>query len=104
MAFQRGLPILLVIENTYATSRWFWGGGGQLAPFLTVVWFSNEREDPVAEFFNSVQWKEVLHNWAETIEAATLYRQVLKLITDVTTKTVRHYLSIRECTLLLEEE
>ena len=69
MAFQRGLPILLVIENTMQQAGGVWGGGGQLAPFTPVVWFSNEGEDPVAEFFNSVQWKEVLHNWAGQVRS-----------------------------------
>lgn len=66
MAFQRGLPLLLVIENTMQQAGGVWGGGGQLAPFTPVVWFSNEGVD---EFFNSVQWKEVLHNWAGQVRS-----------------------------------
>ncbi|KKI91715.1 hypothetical protein WQ54_13205 [Bacillus sp. SA1-12] len=69
MAFQRGLPLLLVIENTMQQAGGIWGGGGQLAPFTPVIWFSNEGEDPVDEFFNSVQWEEVLHNWAAKVRS-----------------------------------
>ena len=65
MAFQRGLPLLLVIENGVQAGG-VWGGGGQLAPFTPLVWFRSEGVD---EFFDSVQWKEALHNWAGQVRS-----------------------------------
>ena len=44
MAYQYGLPLLLVIENNMLQAGGVWGGGGQLAPFTPVVWFSTDRE------------------------------------------------------------
>ncbi|WP_419888281.1 hypothetical protein ACN6MT_23340 [Neobacillus niacini] len=66
MAYQRGLPILLVIESTMQDRA----GGiwtGQLAPFTPVVWFSATTS--VDQFFNSVQWKEALQNWAAQVRS-----------------------------------
>ncbi|MCM3587333.1 hypothetical protein M3182_16470 [Mesobacillus maritimus] len=66
MAYQRGLPLLLVIERTMQDRA----GGiwtGQLAPFTPVVWFSSTVT--VDQFFNSVQWKEALHNWAGQVRS-----------------------------------
>ena len=71
MAYQYGLPLLLVIENSIQAKAvqagGVWGGGGQLAPFTPVVWFSDTVT--VDEFFDSVQWKEVLHNWAGQVRS-----------------------------------
>lgn len=66
MAYQYGLPLLLVIENGVQAGG-IWGGAGQLAPFTPVVWFSATVS--VDEFFDSVQWKEVLHNWAGQVRS-----------------------------------
>jgi hypothetical protein len=66
MAYQRGLPLLLVIERTMQDRA----GGiwtGQLAPFTPVVWFSATVS--VDQFFNSVQWKEALQNWAGQVRS-----------------------------------
>lgn len=60
MAFQRGLPILLVIQESMtkkASGVW----SGQFFPFTPVVWHTSQS---VEEFFNSVEWKEVLQHWA----------------------------------------
>lgn len=60
MAFQRGLPILLVIQESMskmASGVW----SGQFFPFSPVVWHKNQT---VEEFFKSVEWKEVLQHWA----------------------------------------
>lgn len=66
MAYQYGLPILLVIENAMLNKA----GGiwtGQLAPFTPIVWFSDTVT--VDQFFNSVQWKEALQNWAGQVRS-----------------------------------
>ncbi|OIK11329.1 hypothetical protein BIV59_12540 [Bacillus sp. MUM 13] len=66
MAYQRGLPLLLVIERPMqdrADGIWT----GQLAPFTPIVWFSATVS--VDQFFNSVQWKEVLQNWAGQVRS-----------------------------------
>ena len=76
MAYQYGLPLLLVIEDKMLQAGGVWGGGGQLAPFTPVVWFSppltatdEEVNRSIDEFFDSVQWKEVLHNWAGQVRS-----------------------------------
>ncbi|GEB33362.1 MULTISPECIES: hypothetical protein [Brevibacillus] len=37
MAYQYGLPLLLVIEDGFPAGG-IWGGAGQLAPFTPIVW------------------------------------------------------------------
>ena len=76
MAYQYGLPLLLVIEDKMQRAGGIWGGGGQLAPFTPLVWFSppldaSDREvnRSIDDFFDSVQWKEALHNWAGQVRS-----------------------------------
>lgn len=67
MAYQRGLPLLLVIERSMqdrASGIWT----GQFAPFTPIVWLS-DSPNSVDEFFNSVQWKEALQNWAGEVRS-----------------------------------
>jgi hypothetical protein len=67
MAYQRGLPLLLVIESAMqsrASGLWT----GQLAPFSPLVWFSGPPNS-VDLFFDSVQWKEALQNWAGQVRS-----------------------------------
>lgn len=61
MAYQYGHPILLVKDSTIQAGG-VWGDAGPLAPFTPLIWFSNTTT--VDEFFDSVQWKEALQNWA----------------------------------------
>ncbi|MEC1716227.1 hypothetical protein [Schinkia azotoformans] len=66
MAYQRGLPLLLVIERAMqdrANGIWT----GQPAPFTPIVWFSSTTS--VDQFFDSVQWKEALHMWAGQVRS-----------------------------------
>ncbi|MEC1694903.1 hypothetical protein [Schinkia azotoformans] len=66
MAYQRGLPLLLVIERAMqdrANGIWI----GQPAPFTPIVWFSSTIS--VDQFFDSVQWKEALHMWAGQVRS-----------------------------------
>lgn len=67
MAYQRGLPLLLVIESDMQKrAGGVWTGQG--APFSPLVWFS-APENSVDQFFDSVQWKEALHNWAGQVRS-----------------------------------
>lgn len=64
MGYQYGLPLLLVIESTMLNKA---GGVWQNSPFSPIVWFSNTVT--VDQFFDSDQWKEVLHNWAGQVRS-----------------------------------
>lgn len=66
MAYQYGLPLLLVKQSTVQAGG-LWGDGGQLAPFTPLTWFSETTT--VDEFFESVQWKEALQNWAGQVRS-----------------------------------
>ncbi|WP_378125323.1 hypothetical protein [Cohnella faecalis] len=66
MAYQYGLPLLLVKESTILAGG-VWGDAGPLAPFTPLIWFSNTTT--VDEFFDSVQWKEALQNWAGQVRS-----------------------------------
>lgn len=68
MGYQYGLPLLLVIESGMekkASGVW----SGQTAPFTPIVWHSSNDPDTVEEFFESVMWKEALHNWAGQVRS-----------------------------------
>lgn len=64
MAFQFGLPILLVREDSTDDSNGIWAGG--IAPLNTFIVWDSENQT-VEEFFNSVQWREALANWAAEV-------------------------------------
>ena len=66
MAYQYGLPLLLVIEDGFPAGG-IWGGAGQLAPFTPIVWFSSSVS--VDDFFKSPQWKSALKNWAGQVRS-----------------------------------
>ena len=64
MAFQFGLPILLVRERGTDVGNGIWAGG--ITPLnIFVEWDSDNQS--VEEFFSSVQWREVLANWAAEV-------------------------------------
>ncbi|NMO97607.1 hypothetical protein HII30_17725 [Paenibacillus lemnae] len=64
MAFQFGLPILLVRESGTDTNNGVWAGG--IAPLnIFVEW--NSDSQTVDEFFSSVQWREVFANWTAEV-------------------------------------
>lgn len=64
MAFQFGLPILLVRERGTDVGNGIWAGG--ITPLnIFIEWDSDNQS--VEDFFSSVQWREVLANWAAEV-------------------------------------
>jgi len=67
MAYQYGLPLLLIIQSGVIMEGMYGLGNG---PFLIQTWNSKPDEpkpDDIDTFFNSVQWKEILKNWAAEV-------------------------------------
>lgn len=61
MAFQFGLPVLLIRESIVEqTGIWSFGIG----PFLLLEWNPNL---PLSEFFNSASWLEIFQNWISQV-------------------------------------
>lgn len=60
MAFQHGLPLLLVKEASVIE-----GGVWTDTPFHVVEWFS--QDTTVDEFFDSAEWREVIQNWGAEV-------------------------------------
>jgi hypothetical protein len=71
MAFQFGIPILLVREKGTDVSNGIWAGG--ITPLnIFVDWDSDNQS--VDDFFNSVQWREVFAYWAAEVRGNYLLR------------------------------
>jgi hypothetical protein len=68
MAFQRGLPILLVREKGTDITNGLWLGG--IPPLNTLIEWDSENQS-VDEFFNSIPWREAFAFW--TAEVRTAY-------------------------------
>ncbi|WP_233505361.1 hypothetical protein [Sporosarcina sp. BI001-red] len=67
MAFQRGLPILLVRESDTDLTNGLWLGG--IPPLNTlIVWDSDHQS--VDEFFNSITWREAFAFWVAEVRTA----------------------------------
>ncbi|KQU18622.1 hypothetical protein ASG65_07635 [Bacillus sp. Leaf13] len=64
MAFQFGLPILLVREDNTDTNTGIWAGG--IAPLNTLIVWDSENQS-VDEFFSSIQWREAFANWGTEV-------------------------------------
>ncbi|MFJ7755660.1 hypothetical protein ACQKGI_19845 [Peribacillus muralis] len=64
MAFQFGLPILLIREDNTDQNIGIWAGG--ITPLNTFIVWDSENES-VDEFFNSVQWREAFANWCAEV-------------------------------------
>lgn len=59
MAYQRGLPMLLIRETGVEQSGlWFIGAG----PFFIMEWDSTAA-DPIESFFTRKDWKAIFKNW-----------------------------------------
>lgn len=65
MAFQYGLPLLLIFEKGIRQEGIYAFG---VAPFTILTWDS-EAPDPIDSFFNSVQWREILQNWSAEVRS-----------------------------------
>ncbi|GAE09822.1 hypothetical protein [Paenibacillus sp. JCM 10914] len=71
MAFQFGIPILLVRERGTDVNNGIWAGG--ITPLnIFIDWDSDNQS--VDDFFNSVQWREVFANWAAEVRGNYLLR------------------------------
>ena len=66
MAFQFGLPILLVREKGTDTSNGIWAGG--ITPLNVFVEWDSDNQT-VDDFFATVQWREVFANWSAEVRA-----------------------------------
>ena len=64
MAFQFGLPILLVREKGTDVNNGIWAGG--IAPLNTFIEWDSENQT-VEQFFNSIQWREAFANWSAEV-------------------------------------
>ncbi|WP_240733068.1 hypothetical protein [Jeotgalibacillus sp. S-D1] len=67
MAFQRGIPLLLVREDDTDLTNGLWLGG--IPPLNTlIVWDSDNQS--VDEFFNSVSWRSAFAFWVAEVRTA----------------------------------
>ena len=67
MAYQYGLPLLLIIQSGVQKEGIYSFG---VAPFTILTWNSDPLKptpDDIEVFFNGVQWKEILKNWAAEV-------------------------------------
>jgi hypothetical protein len=64
MAFQFGLPILLVREKGTDVINSIWAGG--IAPLNIFIEWDSENQS-VDEFFSSNQWREAFANWSSEV-------------------------------------
>lgn len=65
MAFQRGLPLLLIFEKGVRQEGIYAFG---IAPFTILTWDS-EAPNPIESFFKSVVWREILQNWSAEVRS-----------------------------------
>lgn len=80
MAFQFGLPLLLVREEDTDANNGIWAGG--IAPLnLFIVWHSETQTED--QFFNTPEWRSAFANWSAQEEMLFIYRQSLSSSTDV---------------------
>jgi len=67
MAFQFGLPLLLVREEDTDVNNGIWAGG--IAPLnLFIVWHSETQT--VDQFFNTAEWRSAFENWSAQVRNA----------------------------------
>ncbi len=67
MAFQYGFPLLLIIQSGVVMEG-IWSFG--IAPFTILTWNSdpdNPEPGDINAFFESVQWREIIMNWAAEV-------------------------------------
>jgi hypothetical protein len=67
MAFQFGLPLLLVREEDTDANNGIWAGG--IAPLnLFIVWHSETQT--VDQFFRTAEWRSAFENWSAQVRNA----------------------------------
>ncbi|PHG60663.1 hypothetical protein [Bacillus toyonensis] len=64
MAFQFGIPILLIREKGTDQNNGIWAGG--IAPLNIFIEWDSENQS-VDDFFRSVQWREAFANWSAEV-------------------------------------
>lgn len=64
MAYQRGLPLMLLVEDGVSTNSIFGGILEQGAAPFTIITFNLQNEQAITTFFNSAFWVETFANWA----------------------------------------
>ncbi|MDG4658469.1 hypothetical protein P6P90_16245 [Ectobacillus antri] len=67
MAFQRGIPILLVREAGTDLTNGLWLGG--IPPLNTLIEWDSDNQS-VDEFFSSIPWRSVFANWSAEVRNA----------------------------------
>ncbi|MEH7548229.1 MULTISPECIES: hypothetical protein [Bacillaceae] len=67
MAFQFGLPLLLVREDNTDENNGIWAGG--IAPINTFIIWDSENQS-VDEFFSTIEWREAFANWSAEVRNA----------------------------------
>ena len=69
MAYQYGLPLLLIVQSGVIMEGIYSFG---IAPFTILIWQSdpdNPQPGDIDAFFDSVQWREILMNWAAEVRS-----------------------------------
>ncbi|MBG9615724.1 hypothetical protein ABE15_21615 [Bacillus cereus] len=64
MAFQFGIPILLIREKGTDLNNGIWAGG--IAPLNIFIEWDSENQS-IDDFFMSVQWREAFANWGAEV-------------------------------------
>jgi hypothetical protein len=64
MAYQRGLPLMLLVEEGVSTNSVFGGILEQGAAPFTIITFNLQNEQAIDAFFNSAFWIETFADWA----------------------------------------
>lgn len=63
MAYQQGLPLMLLVEEGVSTNSVFGGILEQGAAPFTIINFNLQDEESIVTFFNSSFWKETFADW-----------------------------------------
>jgi len=67
MAYQRGLPIMILVEEGVSMNNVFGGLLEQGAGPFTIIRFNPQNQQSIEDFFNSVFWKETFEDWASEV-------------------------------------
>ncbi|MCX7748099.1 MAG: hypothetical protein N2645_14625 [Clostridia bacterium] len=70
MAYQHGLPIMLMVEDGVSTNSTFGGVLEQGAGPFNIIRFDLQTPQSIPNFFNSVFWKETFEDWVGAVRCA----------------------------------